>query len=402
MIALIVGTATQKDSERFIITGNKIESAATNIHNEQIAATNMGRFRYQGGEVTLFQNQLKPSDFFFTPFPHIEPNLTDCNDNEFSGYTELTLVVSLYTTNLLEAVERDIKKKHQDKCDTQHCKVSLLPMHSIRLIHKGRQSPESQKKYTLAGEWHSNTQLRQAVEFIIYTSNMSVCQSLKNSITSRCSLSNFEVQYSLQGQQTAARTLEVTTEHVTKTSMFNKIKSQLPSNAQDTIALTGDDYKDLLSETMDQITMNLRVEEGFESIQDSIAIDRMLDRQLQDKHAKLTTANDHMWDSLYWTPELTRPDRLSKVLNKVIKQDATDSDKFRYDYSQADEAIKQNLKLDERQKLENFQKHLAAQSRNTTHTSDVDTHVGYESGGSFAGIASGNMKFNTDVSYLTL
>ncbi|CAF1356266.1 unnamed protein product [Rotaria sp. Silwood1] len=275
-------------------------------------------------------------------------------------------------------------------------------MHSIRLIHKGRQSPESQKKYTLAGEWHSNTQLRQAVEFIIYTSNMSVCQSLKNSITSRCSLSNFEVQYSLQGQQTAARTLEVTTEHVTKTSMFNKIKSQLPSNAQDTIALTGDDYKDLLSETMDQITMNLRVEEGFESIQDSIAIDRMLDRQLQDKHAKLTTANDHMWDSLYWTPELTRPDRLSKVLNKVIKQDATDSDKFRYDYSQADEAIKQNLKLDERQKLENFQKHLAAQSRNTTHTSDVDTHVGYESGGSFAGIASGNMKFNTDVSYLTL
>ena len=55
--------------------------------------------------------------------------------------------------------------------------------------------------------------------------------------------------------------------------------------------------------------------------------------------------NDRLWDSLYWRSELTRPDRLSKVLNQIIKQDSADFNQFRYDSSQANEAIKQDLKL---------------------------------------------------------
>ncbi|CAF3245030.1 unnamed protein product, partial [Rotaria sp. Silwood2] len=394
-VALIVDITTQEDSESSIIAGNNSQSANKNIHTEQIIASDVGRFQYQDGEVTLFQNQRKLSDFFFTPFPHIEPNLTDCNYNHFSGHTELTLVVSLYTINLLESAKHYIKNQNYT-CHTEHCGVSLLPIHSIRLIQKGLRTPESKNEYTLDSEWHSNTQLRQTIEFIIYTSNMPICESLKTSIMSRCRLSNFEVQYSLQGQQTVTRTLEVTTEHVMKTSMYNQITSQIPSDYQDTVALTGNDYKNFLSEIMDQITMNIRVEEGYEGMQDPVGIDRILDGQLQYKQVQLTTVNDRLWESLYWTPELTRPDRLSKILNKVIKQDATDPDKFHYDYSQADKAIKQDLKLDERQKLDNFQKNLTAESKQTTHTSDIDSHVGIESSSSFLGLISGSMEVNTD------
>ncbi|CAF3856951.1 unnamed protein product [Rotaria sp. Silwood1] len=247
-------------------------------------------------------------------------------------------------------------------------------MHSIRLFQKGLRTTESRKKYTVDSEWHSNTQLRQTIEFIIYTSNMSICENLKDSIISRCHLSNFEVHYLLHGQQTAARKLEITTEDVTRTLMYNQIQSQFSSNHQGTVALTSNDYKNLLSETMDQITMNLQVEEGFGGIQDPVTVDRLLDRQLQYKQVKLERINDHLWESLYWTPELTRPDRLSKVLNKVIKKDDTDSNKFRYDYTQTDEALKQNLKFYDRQKLDELEKHLAALSQNGTHTTDVDGH----------------------------
>ncbi|CAM4886155.1 unnamed protein product [Rotaria socialis] len=396
ILLLIFSTATQYNSNRSLSEGDITSSKNENIQQEIVGTTNAGRFKYQDGEVILLQNQRKLSDFFFTPFPHVEPNLTECHDDEFSGRTELTLVVSLYTTNLTEFIERHIQKR-QDICHTERCDVSLVPMHSIRLFQKGFRTVEASKKFTLDDRWHGNTQLRQMVEFIFYTYNMSICESLKHSITSHCRVSNFEVHYSLEGQQTTSRTLEVTTEHVTKTSMYNQIKSQFPENNRDTVALTGDDYKNLLSETMDQIKMNIRVEEGYEDMQDPVGIDRLLDRQLQYKQVRLTTVNDHLWDSLYWTPELTRPDRLAKVLNKILKQDATDSDKFRYDFSQADEASKQDLKLQDKQNFDHLQKHLATKSQNTTHKSDVGVHFGTEAGGSFLGLGSANMKVDVDV-----
>ncbi|CAF1263294.1 unnamed protein product [Rotaria sordida] len=167
--------------------------------------------------------------------------------------------------------------------------------------------------------------------------------------------------------------------------MYNQIKSQFPSNHQEIIALTGNDYKELLSETMDQITINLQIEEGFESVQDPVAIDQILNRQLQYKQVRMTQVGDQFWESLYWTPELTRPDRLPNVLNKIIEQDATDSDKFRYNYSQRDEAFKQDLKLNERLKIDDFKRHVAATGKDTRRTTDIGAHGSYESGVNFAG-----------------
>ena len=389
MIILIVGTSTEKNSDSSM-------TAVDQINGSQITATNLGRFPYQDGEVILFQNQLKLDNFFFTPFPQVEPNLTECSDNEFSGRTELILFVSLYTTDLLESVERHIKSQN-DTCPTENCHVSLLPIQSIRLLQKGLQTPESKTKYTLNSEWQNKTALLQMVQFIIYTSNMSTCESLQNAITSRCRLSDFEVQYSAPGQQTEVRTVELTSGYVANTSMYKQIKSQLHSKKQEIVALTEDDYKTLLNETMDQITMNLRAEEGFESIQDSTKIDQLLESELRYMQVPLTQVNDQVWQLLYWTPDLTRPDRLSKVLNKIMKQDGTDFDKFRYDYSQADEGMKKALKRHDRQKLENFAKYVAAQAEVATDTSGDKNHVGHQSSASFLGAPSGSQKLHTDV-----
>ncbi|CAF4286821.1 unnamed protein product, partial [Rotaria socialis] len=79
------------------------------------------------------------------------------------------------------------------------------------------------------------------------------------------------------------------------------------------------------------------------------------------------------WD---WTSELTRPDRLSTVLNKVLKQDVTDANKFRYDISQAKEVRRQDLKLYDRQKFDEVVKRLTTNSQNTSHISDAGAHLG--------------------------
>ena len=47
-----------------------------------------------------------------------------------------------------------------------------------------------------------------------------------------------------------------------------------------------------------------------------------------------------MWDNLYWTTELTRPDRLAKILNIIIRKEDDDDEHFLYNRQLVNEAIK--------------------------------------------------------------
>lgn len=151
-------------------------------------------------------------------------------------------------------------------------------MNSIRLIQKGFRSNTTHNKFTLEESWLSATRLLQSMEFIIYTSNTTICEQLRSTLINRCRLPYFEVQYSLHGQQTVQRQLEVNTEHVTSTTMYNQIRAQFP--LAETVTLTGHDFKELHSESTDRITMTLRTQEGFENLQDPMIVDKLLERQL--------------------------------------------------------------------------------------------------------------------------
>jgi hypothetical protein len=253
------------------------------IHQVEVGTSSIGRIKYDDGEVILYSNQRKPTDIFFTPFPRVDAASTECRENLLSDHVELTLSVELYTPQLVRAVNNYMKQRFSTLCGVNEtCDISLLPMNAIRLIQKGLRTNKAREMYTINDEWHSNTLLLQSIEFIIYTANDSVCEKLRLSIAERCHLSNFEVQYSLHSEKTIERQVEITTEQITSTSMFNRIQSQFSKS--DSVALTGNDFKQLISEVTDKITMKLRVQEGFDSsLQDPIALDRLLEQQLQFK-----------------------------------------------------------------------------------------------------------------------
>jgi hypothetical protein len=127
---------------------------------------------------------------------------------------------------------------------------------------------------------------------------MSVCEKIHTTLTSECRLFNFEVQYSLFGQQQAERQLNITSEDLTSTSMYSDIIAEFPKidrYQQDTAALTGEDFKRLLSQTIDRVTMQLRIQEGFESLTDPLSIDNILKRQLQYKELSLILTSCFMF-----------------------------------------------------------------------------------------------------------
>ncbi|CAF0984274.1 unnamed protein product [Didymodactylos carnosus] len=146
--------------------------------------------------------------------------------------------------------------------------------------------------------------------------------------------------------------------------MYNNIQSQLLSGSKtvNEIALTGTDFKNLLTETMDRVTISLRVQEGYEGLSDPVKIDKILERQLSSRQHYLEDINDKLWDSLYWTKDLTRPDRLSKILNKVVRQDSSNTDEFQFDEHVADEETKRKLKLHDKAKFDHFRREFLKRS----------------------------------------
>ena len=76
--------------------------------------------------------------------------------------------------------------------------------------------------------------------------------------------------------------------------------------------------------------------------------------------------DDHLWDSLYWIRDLTRPDRLAKVINTVIQKNATDADHFVYDSQAAKNAHKLDLTEHDIDRLEQLDKWLATHAQSST------------------------------------
>lgn len=52
--------------------------------------------------------------------------------------------------------------------------------------------------------------------------------------------------------------------------------------------------------------------------------------------------NDKLWKNLYWNAELTRPDRLAKILNLIIRAEGDDSENFIYNRKIAKGVMKSN------------------------------------------------------------
>ncbi|UJR18034.1 hypothetical protein I4U23_004935 [Adineta vaga] len=323
--------------------------------SEQSFGNNVGRVKYENGEVILFQNREKPTNFFFTPFPLVNPSNSRCHRNILSGYVELSLSVELYTSHLIEAVHEYLKEHFSTLCDTNKtCHISMLPMNVMGLIEKGLRTNETRENYKINQEWFSNTIFLQSINFPIYTMNESICEHLLSSLVDDCYLSNFEIHYSLQPEKLIERQIDVTTDQIINTAMFQQIRSQF--SMTDIVVITDNDYKQFLNEIINKINLKLRIQEGFgSSLQDPTILKQLLDQQLPFKQIHLNQIDDKLWNSVYWKHDSTRPDRLAKALNKILYKNSTNDHYILYDT----QSLKNSLTQHEIDRIEEHNKLLA-------------------------------------------
>ena len=93
---------------------------------------------------------------------------------------------------------------------------------------------------------------------------------------------------------------------------------------------------------------------------------------------------DQLWESLYWTRDLTRPDHLAKVINTISRKDSNDQDHFVYDSQAAKNAQKLDLthhdidRIQQLDKLHITYAHSTSLSR--SHTSSSSGRRGFAFG----------------------
>jgi hypothetical protein len=100
----------------------------------------------------------------------------------------------------------------------------------------------------------------------------------------------------------------------------------------------------------------------------------------------LDTANNQLWDSLYWTHHLTRPDRLAKAINTVVRKNSTDTEQFLYDNHAAKNIQKLGLTHHDINRFEQLDKLLAQHMHSSLSSGSGKDHSEGKGGLSFFGL----------------
>jgi hypothetical protein len=94
----------------------------------------------------------------------------------------------------------------------------------------------------------------------------------------------------------------------------------------------------------------------------------------------LENVDDQLWNSLYWTHDATRPDRLAKAMNRIICQSATNEDHFLYN----DQTIKTlhhfGVTQHDINRLEELAKQLTSNTHHRSSSKCIQEHFKDEEG----------------------
>lgn len=259
----------------------KVQPIVTSYNDEsdlEIRMKKVGGMKYSNGEVSIYQNEDKITEFYLTPFPYVQSDQTRCYKNLLHNRIELVLPIELYSSDLIQAVHTYLQKHHPTLCNSNQtsvtCDVSLLPINSLRLV----QRDQLIQKYTIDDHWYRNHFIHQSMKFLIYLSNRTLCDQLVKTMIQHGRLEDFQFQYSLDDRPIIKNFLVPMEEHIHETILAKEIRAQFPR--AETVLLTGTHFNELISQITDHLIAKLRLQNGFDSLENVNTVKKVLQQYL--------------------------------------------------------------------------------------------------------------------------
>ena len=151
-------------------------------------------------------------------------------ENPLTGKTEMNFDVLLWSLEVQESVFRYIQATVNSAVVKE--RIELMPMEKIRITWKDSTNPIS-GDFRLADTWQPNTHLPSKVTFKFTCRLADKCKSLQEDMV--CSphfFNDLVLQYTIDGQKSARRTVSVTGKHILQGRLFTQMLNTLPPDQE--------------------------------------------------------------------------------------------------------------------------------------------------------------------------
>ncbi|XP_055357144.1 uncharacterized protein LOC129602194 isoform X3 [Paramacrobiotus metropolitanus] len=188
--------------------------------------------------------------------------------------------------------------------------------------------------------WKSYATQPATISFRALCTSMTICEQLAHNIREYPTdfVANVEVQYTMQSQKSAARRLRVTVENIHNSQMFTELNQRFKN--QDYAYLGASDAKQIKMEVMGNVMAAEVSDAEFLTKENMPTIVTLIDQALNFQQVETNKFQPQMWNSVFWSDENGRPDRVARELQDQYDQMSTEK-KEAWAKSQADSTSKE-------------------------------------------------------------
>ncbi|XP_055351136.1 uncharacterized protein LOC129597554 [Paramacrobiotus metropolitanus] len=249
--------------------------------------------------------------FYYQPALFLDESRINVTFNYFTQQYEIRLYVLMWNQAFEEQIRRQIRQQYT----ATDFLLNIIPVESIRIKPVGLN-----RKYRFIDRWIPYASQPQYVIFRLICPTQPDCDEIAGNIREAPSafIWNLRVQYSLEGQHSVGKSITVKAEHVQQTSMYAAINQKLPQ--KNPVYLTSDDANKLSTEIANNIQGVEIEDEDYIAEQNAPTLMALINKALQFVSNNTKDFDNNTWNSVFWSDDNSRPDRVTQETNDVYSQ----------------------------------------------------------------------------------
>ncbi|XP_055357142.1 uncharacterized protein LOC129602194 isoform X2 [Paramacrobiotus metropolitanus] len=299
----------------------------------QISRTAVASVTYSGIRILVYKKLLQnDGEYYFAPALFINASSTTMAPNRFDRRFEVRFDVIMYSDRMVAHIRREL----QSQLNLIVNEVRVIPVEEMRILpNTGMDS-----NIEIDSMWKSYATQPATISFRALCTSMTICEQLAHNIREYPTdfVANVEVQYTMQSQKSAARRLRVTVENIHNSQMFTELNQRFKN--QDYAYLGASDAKQIKMEVMGNVMAAEVSDAEFLTKENMPTIVTLIDQALNFQQVETNKFQPQMWNSVFWSDENGRPDRVARELQDQYDQMSTEK-KEAWAKSQADSTSKE-------------------------------------------------------------
>jgi hypothetical protein len=295
-----------------------------NIWNYRIERKVKTSFSYKQWTLAIWEeivdNKTVDNQYYVTPPVTLIQNSAVCEYKAISKSFAVMYEVQFWEHELPRAAVEALKKMSVNVLESQ---IYPLPFYQARIVWNNPEEELQGLKLTSA--WTNNLQQQKSYRFRVAAESNETCQLLAQTIRSQPEQfsDSIQLQFTVSAAKIASKSLTVESRHIVDNQMVASLKNMAVEGS--TRYLTSDDFNRMVLQVANEVMASEIKSGDYVDTEDEVSFKDVVAKMFDMQHETTAQFEDKMWDSVFWNPLDSRPDKVSSELNKVLTFNETDN-----------------------------------------------------------------------------